>query len=79
MAVTRCVCYARTFKELQTLSEQHGWTKVADISRHTGCGTGCGSCVPYLQAMLRTGATCFRVREGNAPPQACDPDPWDPT
>jgi NAD(P)H-nitrite reductase large subunit len=78
MAVTRCVCYRRSFGELKKLAVGYGWTKVAQISKHTGCGTGCGSCVPYLQAMLKTGHTCFAVRSEGDPPVPAPPDPWDP-
>jgi len=77
MAVTRCVCYRRSFGELKRLAAEHGWSRVAEISQATGCGTGCGSCVPYLQQMLKTGDTCFRVRRSGEAIEACEPDPWD--
>lgn len=77
MAVTRCVCYRRTFAELLAESRRNGWKTVAQIGLGTGCGLGCGGCRPYLQAMLDTGATCFSVREGDQPPRPCAPEPWD--
>lgn len=78
MAVTRCVCFQRSFRELKREAAAYGWTRVAQITRATGCGSGCGSCVPYLQRMLQTGETCFRVRRAGEPIEACEPDPWDP-
>ena len=78
MAVTRCVCFKRSFAELKRLGAGYGWTKVSEISKATGCGTGCGGCVPYLQAMLKTGETCFAIRDGDGPIEPCEPDPWDP-
>jgi len=77
MAVTRCVCFRMSFAELKTLSERQGWTTVAEIGIGTQCGLGCGGCRSYLQAMLDTKATCFAVRQGDRPPQPCDPEPWD--
>ena len=77
MAVTCCVCYQKTFRELQKLAREHGWSTDAEISLETGCGLGCGGCRPYLVAMLKTGATCFAVRTDDAPPKPCLPEPWD--
>lgn len=77
MAVTRCVCYRHTLARLKQLAERNGWTSLAEISAHTKCGTGCGGCRPYIEAMLSTGHTCFAPRQSDAPPQPCEPDPWD--
>jgi bacterioferritin-associated ferredoxin len=77
MAVTRCVCYRKSFAELKKQAEAEGWVTAAEISLATGCGLGCGGCQPYLQAMLDTGATCFAVRQGDEPPRPCPPEPWD--
>jgi NAD(P)H-nitrite reductase large subunit len=77
VAVTRCVCYRRSFAELLAQAKTEEWTTVAEISLATGCGLGCGACQPYLQAMLDTGAACFAVREPDQAPQPCKPEPWD--
>ena len=85
MAVTQCVCFRTTFadlaKKLDQVADrgQHEIRTVQDIGRRFGCGTGCGGCQPYLQAMLDTGHTCFAVSMDGSPPQPCQPDPWDPT
>jgi len=77
MAVTRCVCFRRRFADLLPLARSRGLATVDAIAAATGCGSGCGGCRPYLDAMLATGATCFRVRDGEHPPQPGPPDPWD--
>jgi bacterioferritin-associated ferredoxin len=77
MAVTRCVCYQKSFRELLQLARSHGWSTAAEISLETGCGLGCGGCRPYLEEMLRSGATCFAVRTDDSPPKPCTPEPWD--
>ena len=77
MSVTRCVCFKRTFAELQQQCREHGWATVAEISLETRCGLGCGSCRPYLQAMLDTGATAFTVAEPGEKPRPTTPDPWE--
>ncbi|MEK7411978.1 MAG: (2Fe-2S)-binding protein [Planctomycetota bacterium] len=77
MTVNRCVCHRRSFCELAALSAHHGWTTLADLARETNVGTGCGSCRPYVNAMLITGATHFAVTKVGLPPQPCAPDPWE--
>jgi NAD(P)H-nitrite reductase large subunit len=77
MSVTKCVCYNRRFTELLPLACAQGWRTTTDISAATGCGTGCGGCRPYLEAMLATGATAFKVKQDDQPPQPCQPNPWD--
>jgi len=77
MSVTRCVCYHRTFAELKELCAANEWSTVAEISLETNCGLGCGSCRPYLSAMLDTGATSFAVAEPGQKPKPTVPDPWE--
>ena len=77
MAVTRCVCFQRTFAELKALATANDWTTTAEISLETGCGLGCGSCRPYLDAMFDTGATSFDIAQPGCKPRPTAPDPWD--
>lgn len=56
--IDRCVCTSQTFEELKALASKHRWD-FEQLRRHTGCGLGCGLCVPYLRSMLRTGRTEF--------------------
>ncbi len=60
MGVDRCVCHDVTFAELRELVDA-GVTDLEGLARHTGCGTGCGLCVPYIRVMLRTGQTVLPV------------------
>lgn len=77
MAVTRCVCFQRTFAELLPLARQRGWTTVTDITNATRCGSGCGGCSRYLKAMLRTGHTSFAVCMDGSESQPALPEDWE--
>jgi len=78
MAVVRCVCYRKSFTELKQLATARGWTTSSQIATATNCTLGCGSCLPYITAMLDTGHTSFAVAEPGNAPRPCPPDPWDP-
>lgn len=54
MRVDRCICHGVTFAELLRLARDRG-LGLEELSELTGCGTGCGMCVPYIRAALRTG------------------------
>jgi bacterioferritin-associated ferredoxin len=58
LRITRCVCRGTTFASLLTVATERRWT-LPDLVRETGCGAGCGLCLPYLREMLRTGRTEF--------------------
>jgi NAD(P)H-nitrite reductase large subunit len=60
MAVDRCVCNDVTFSWLAHLAAE-GDATLESLTDQTSCGTGCGMCIPYIEAMLRTGMTSFRV------------------
>lgn len=77
MAVTRCVCFQKTFRDVLAVARENGWSTAAEVSLNMRCGLGCGGCRPYLQALLDTGATCFAVRVDDQPPKPCKPEPWD--
>lgn len=54
MRVTRCVCRGLSFATLLADARASGLT-LDQIMDSTGCGTGCGLCLPYLLKALRTG------------------------
>ncbi len=60
MPIDRCVCRQIPFEELRDIAaeESLGLDALLDT---TGCGSSCGLCVPYIQAMLATGRTTFPV------------------
>jgi NAD(P)H-nitrite reductase large subunit len=62
MQVDRCVCHRQSFASIQRACRAGGWTTLDEIRNGTRAGTGCGSCQPYLDAMLTTGAVVFAVR-----------------
>ena len=53
--MTRCVCKELSFLGLMTYARKHGITAIDVLSEATGCCTGCGTCRPYLEELLRTG------------------------
>lgn len=74
MPVTRCICHDITFAELRALSQQLAAPEGSLPSRpidashtlealqaRTSCGTGCGTCIPYIKVMLKTGHTSLPV------------------
>jgi bacterioferritin-associated ferredoxin len=58
LTIDRCVCRDTPFARLLPLAREGNWT-LADLTRETGCGAGCGLCRPYLRQMLATGTTVF--------------------
>lgn len=60
MAVDRCICHNLRFSDLFALARREALDAEA-LSARTGCGTGCGLCVPYIVLMLQTGRTDFPV------------------
>jgi bacterioferritin-associated ferredoxin len=52
--VDRCVCREVPFARLLQLHEETG-ADFDELQEVTGCGTGCGTCIPYIRVALRTG------------------------
>jgi NAD(P)H-nitrite reductase large subunit len=59
--VTFCVCHQTSFAELKDAKV----ASLEEIASRFGCGTGCGSCRPYLVRLLETGETEFDVIESH--------------
>ncbi|MGE0352418.1 MAG: bacterioferritin-associated ferredoxin [Gemmatimonadales bacterium] len=59
IAITHCICHDTAFAALLPAARERNWS-LDDLTRETGCGTGCGLCRPYLRRMLETGQTVFR-------------------
>jgi bacterioferritin-associated ferredoxin len=60
--INRCVCRDVTFERLLELAA--GGAGLDDLQRRTGCGTGCGLCVPYIRAALATGRARLPIMSG---------------
>lgn len=60
MAVDRCVCLNLSFDELKKLASDRSLS-ADQLREQTGCGGGCGMCVPYIHVMMRTGETSMPV------------------
>lgn len=61
MGVNRCICHDVPFTELKSMLEGDPGTTLHELARKTGCGTGCGMCVPYIKRMMETGETDLPV------------------
>lgn len=52
--VDRCVCMKVSFDRLVCLHRETGAT-LETLRAITGCGGGCGLCLPYIRVALATG------------------------
>jgi bacterioferritin-associated ferredoxin len=52
--VDRCVCHQVLFAELLRVHREMG-ADLEELRKRTGCGTGCGLCIPYIKVALATG------------------------
>jgi NAD(P)H-nitrite reductase large subunit len=62
MGVDRCVCREVLFSRLILLARERG-AGFDELQRLTGCGTGCGMCIPYIRVALATGRGDLPVME----------------
>ena len=57
--IDRCVCDRIQFAELHDVATEHGCETTEELACHIRFGTRCGSCLPYVAEMLKTGETVF--------------------
>lgn len=57
--IDRCVCFKRSFSELQVAAQEAGLTDVDGLREHIQFGMHCGLCLPYVRRMLKTGESVF--------------------
>lgn len=60
MSIDRCYCRRLLFQDLRKVADATG-AGLEQLGERTGCGTGCGLCLPYLRVMLATGKTDLPV------------------
>lgn len=62
MPIDRCICFNTTFADLKEGDEahHHGAACTPELRQ---CGHGCGLCLPYIEAMRRTGRVVFEVND----------------
>lgn len=53
--MTRCECMDLPFLGLLSYARKHGITNIEDLIKATRCCTGCGTCRPHLEELLKTG------------------------
>lgn len=61
--IDRCVCFDLPFDRLKQAAEIHDCKTVAELQTVLPFGHQCRLCHPYVEAMLKTGRTRFRVDE----------------
>lgn len=57
--IDRCLCFQRTFTDLQTIAHQAQASTLEELQRHVQFGEKCRLCHPYVKDMLKTGRTVF--------------------
>jgi len=57
--VTKCICYDRSFEEVNSYAEEHNLTTVDELQSRDYCSNSCGLCAPYVEVTLETGQTEF--------------------
>jgi len=65
--VDRCVCYNKTFTELKIRSQAMGATSIPELQKHIEFGHSCKRCHYYVDQMLKTGETVFRIVDETTP------------
>jgi bacterioferritin-associated ferredoxin len=61
--IDRCVCFDLTFDRLKQVAENHDCKSIDELQTVVRFGHQCRLCHPYVEKMLRTGRTSFRVGE----------------
>ena len=61
MGVNRCICHDVPFTDLWAMLQDDPKPTLHELARRTGCGTGCGMCVPYIKRMMESGETDLPV------------------
>jgi NAD(P)H-nitrite reductase large subunit len=59
--VTHCICFHKSFAELQALMRLRGLSTFDEIKCHALFGENCKMCVPYVKKMIETGETVFPI------------------
>ncbi len=59
--VTRCVCFDVPFSAMKKIAGEHGIHDMESLRAHVQFGEKCQLCVPYVEAMLKTGTTEFEA------------------
>lgn len=59
ITIDRCVCFGKTFAEIQRYARERGITDLDQLRDELSFGHGCTCCLPYVEKSLRTGTTVF--------------------
>jgi bacterioferritin-associated ferredoxin len=59
--VTKCICYDTSFKEMKEIMIKQNLKTIDELRRVKPVGVNCRLCVPYIEKMIETGETEFKV------------------
>lgn len=59
--VNRCICHKITFEEIKKIAISKNLTSVEQLQYENICTTHCQLCRPYIEKMLETGETSFKL------------------
>lgn len=59
--VDRCVCYDKTFAEMKSVIDEQGLSSFDELKNHITFAENCRLCVPYVELVIKTGKTVFKV------------------
>ena len=57
--VTQCVCYQKSFVEIKDFASQNDIDDLMELKKLDYCSNKCTMCAPYVEIVLKTGATQF--------------------
>lgn len=57
--INRCVCFGITFQKLKDIAKEKNCKSVDELKQHVVFSDKCKLCLPYVEAMLKTGETVF--------------------
>lgn len=60
-AVDRCICHNISFEEIRKAANEKNLTTVEQLQNENISTTNCRLCEPYIEKMLATGQTSFRL------------------
>lgn len=61
--VKKCICHNKSFAEIKRYAEANGIEMVEELQEEDFCSCGCQKCVPYVELVLETGKTSFKLGE----------------
>lgn len=61
MSVDRCVCHNVEFEDLNEIAKENNIKNLEELQELQDFGMCCQMCIPYVEKMLKTKKTSFKV------------------